>query len=49
MEWDGPEDQRIRSVVSYSASAAEDRMTVLEDEGHTDVTVVAVPIFGGKN
>ncbi|MFF3931364.1 hypothetical protein [Streptomyces hirsutus] len=48
VEWD-QDGRRARSMVSYSAGAAEDRKPVLEDEGRTNVTVVAVPIFGGKS
>jgi hypothetical protein len=44
VEWDGPDGTRVRSVVSYSESAAEGRAEELRTE-KKNVTVVEVPIF----
>ncbi|MGW2710736.1 hypothetical protein HKX69_05895 [Streptomyces argyrophyllae] len=47
VEWD-QDGQRVRSVVSYSERAAQTRKKELEAEGRTNVTVLEVPISGGK-
>ncbi|MGI5255417.1 hypothetical protein [Actinacidiphila glaucinigra] len=40
---------RVTSVVSYGASAAENRKTALETEGKTNVVVAETPIFSKRS
>lgn len=45
VEWEH-NGRRVRSVVSYSRGAAEDRKAQLEEQGLEGVEVVEVPVFG---
>ncbi|WP_327239679.1 hypothetical protein OG243_13670 [Streptomyces sp. NBC_01318] len=47
VEWD-QDGRRVRSVVSYSETAAATRKTDLVAEGRTGVEIIETPAFGKR-